>query len=105
VSLLAKAYAQFARHLVTIPGFMKLSPSGYVESQGAFTLRVAQEMRPRLDLPCLVELGHQTEFAEPRVRINTDVPDFESLGWAESAAWDALATYYKQLTAGQRSDD
>ena len=33
------------------PGFAKINPSGYAESQGAFTLRVAQEMRPRLNFP------------------------------------------------------
>ncbi len=37
-----------------------LNPSGYVESQGAFTQRVAAEMRSRLGLPCAVELKRQT---------------------------------------------
>ena len=73
--MLAKAYSRFAQNLDTTPGFTKINPSGYIESQGAFTLRVAQEMRPRLNLPCLVELKQQTDFPEPRIRINTDVPD------------------------------
>jgi nucleoside-diphosphate-sugar epimerase len=98
VSLLAKAYAQFAQTLRSSPGFTKLNPSGYVESQGAFTLRIAQEMRRRLNLPCLVELRHQTDFPEPRVRINTDVLNVDALGWDESAAWDSLASYYRQLS-------
>ena len=79
------------------PGFTKINPSGYAESQGAFTLRMAQEMRPRLKLPCLVELKKQADFPEPRVRINTDVLDADALGWDESAAWDDLAAYYQRL--------
>ena len=97
VSLLAKAYVQFAEGLPASPGFTKINPSGYVESQGAFTLRMAQEMRHRLKLPCPVELKKQTDFSEPRVRINTDVLDADALGWDESAAWDDLAAYYQRL--------
>jgi UDP-glucose 4-epimerase len=98
VSLLAKAYARFAESLASVraPGFHKLNPSGYAESQGAFALRVAQEMRPRLNLPCPVDLKRQTDFPEPRVRINTDVLPPEELGWDESAAWDDYARYYQQ---------
>ncbi len=96
VSLLAKVYAQFARDLAGVPGFTRINPSGYAESQGAFTLRLAEEMRLRLNLPCLVELKKQTEFPEPRVRINTDFPDAEAVGWNESTAWDGLADYYQQ---------
>jgi nucleoside-diphosphate-sugar epimerase len=98
VSLLARAYARFA---ATAPdrGFARINPSGYAESQGAFTLRIAQEMRPRLGRPCPVELKKQVEFAEPRVRINTDPPDVDALGWDEAAAWDELALYYQQTQA------
>ncbi len=96
VSLLAKVYAQFAGDLADVPGFTKINPSGYVESQGAFTLRMAEEMRHRLNLPCLVELKKQTDFPEPRIRINTDFPDVEALGWNEATAWDGLARYYLQ---------
>jgi hypothetical protein len=93
---LAKAYARFASGLPDSPGFTKLNPSGYVESQGAFTLRLAQEMRPRLNLPCLVELKKQIDFPEPRVRINTDILDAVALSWDESAAWDEMAAYYQE---------
>jgi nucleoside-diphosphate-sugar epimerase len=95
-SLLAKAYVQFAGQLVDVPGFTKINPSGYAESQGAFALRMADEMRRRLNLPCSVELKKQTDFPEPRVRINTDFLDAESLGWTEATAWDDLASYYLQ---------
>jgi UDP-glucose 4-epimerase len=95
VSLLAKAYAQFTAAVPTA-GWTRLNPSGYVESQGAFTLRLAQEMRPRLGLPCLVEIKKQVDFPEPRVRINTDLLDTVGLGWDEMAAWDEMARYYQQ---------
>jgi UDP-glucose 4-epimerase len=101
VSLLAKAYAQFAMK-VPDDGFSRTNPSGYAESQGAFTLRLAEEMRPRLELPCLVELKKQTDFPEPRVRINTDVADANALGWDESAAWNEMASYYRRFYAVPR---
>lgn len=96
VSLLAKCYAKYAADLNAGRAPIRLNPSGYVESQGAFTLRFAREMKPRLGLACEVELKDQTQFAEPRVRINTDLPDAHALGWNEAAAWDELAGYYRQ---------
>jgi UDP-glucose 4-epimerase len=102
VSLLAKVYARFVGDLGDAPGFTKINPSGYVESQGAFTLRLAQEMRPRLNRPCAVELKKQTDFPEPQVRINTDPPDIGALTWDESRAWDELATYYRQAQMNER---
>ena len=54
-------------------------------------------MRPRLGLPCELELRRQTEFQEPRIRINTDLIDGEALGWDETGAWDAIAEYYKTV--------
>ncbi|MFO0957726.1 MAG: NAD(P)-dependent oxidoreductase [Isosphaeraceae bacterium] len=95
VTLLAKAYAQFVGSLPAEAGYRRINPSGYAESQGAFTLRLAQEMRPRLNLPCEVDLLVQTDFPEPRVRLNTDILDTAALGWDESAAWDGMAEYYR----------
>jgi nucleoside-diphosphate-sugar epimerase len=98
VSLLAKVYSRFAEQLPAT-GFTRINPSGYAESQGSFTLRMAREMHPRLQLPCPVELTKQVDFPEPRVRINTDPADADALGWDESAAWDELARYYRQHRA------
>jgi UDP-glucose 4-epimerase len=98
VSLLAKAYVQFAAEFPATP-FTRTNPSGYAESQGASTLRMAQEMRPRLGLRCLVELKRQLDFPEPRVRINTDILNHNALGWDESSAWDELACYYQRTPA------
>ena len=97
VSLLAKTYKQFVEGLpLALAGFSRLNPSGYSESQGAFALRFAAELRKRLDLACEVELLKQTSFPEPGVRINTDIPNIEALGWDESNAWDELAEYYRK---------
>jgi nucleoside-diphosphate-sugar epimerase len=96
VTLLAKAYASFVSNLSEAPGFAKLGPVGYAESQGTFTLRLAEEMRKRLDLPCEVDLLKQVDFPEPRVRINVDVVDADALGWDESAAWDSMAEFYRR---------
>jgi nucleoside-diphosphate-sugar epimerase len=96
VSLLARAYVLFAAELLrsTVP-LMKRNPSGYVESQGAFTDRFAREMRERLGLECCFELKRQTEFHEPRVRINTCPATGLVHGWDEAAAWDELAGFYR----------
>lgn len=91
VSLLARAYAEFVNGVPQTPGQWKLNPSGYIESQGAFAERFAREMRLRLGLDCALELGEQTEFTEPRIRINTDALDWASLEWDECRAWDGVA--------------
>ncbi len=95
VSLLAKAYVHF---IATLPnGISRINPSGYIESQGAFAHRLASEMTERLGLKCEFALEAQTEFSEPRIRINTDVADAVALNWSETSAWDDLANYYSQL--------
>lgn len=97
VSLLAKAYTDFAGSMPAVPGCQKLNPSGYVESQGSFALRFARNMRDRLNFHCELDLKQQTDFAEPRVRINTDPLGGGRLGWDETQAWDELAGYYRHL--------
>lgn len=95
VSLLAKAYASFAASLPSGSGVSRMNPSGYAETQGAFTRRVADEMIARLGVPCRIELNAQTEFLEPRVRINTDILDGNALGWVEQDAWEEFAQYHR----------
>jgi UDP-glucose 4-epimerase len=92
VDLLAKAYAGFVAG--GPGGGRRLGPSLYVESQGAFAERVALEMRARLPLACELFRADQTDFSEPRLRVNTDPCDPAALGWNEAAAWDAFARYY-----------
>ena len=98
VSLLAKVYARFATEIPTA-GFTRINPSGYVESQGAFTLRLAQEMRPApgTALPGRArEAGRLPRAARPH---QYGPPDTEALGWDESAAWDEMAHYYQLLVS------
>lgn len=96
VSLLSRAYRQFVeeRAVGEPVAFRKVNPSGYVESQGVFAMRVARELGPRLGVPAEIRLAEQIDFEEPRVRHNTDsvTPHFPS--WNEVSAWDALAEYY-----------
>lgn len=99
VSLLARSYVRFVETLPGEAGFVRRSPSGYVESQGAFTRRLAAEMRPRLGRPCPVVLREQVEFPEPVVRINTEPAAPLDPGWSEAAAWDEMARHYLEAGA------
>lgn len=101
-SLLAKAYAYFCESLPQAPSFAKFNPSGYIETQQAFTERFAREMRPRLAMPCEVTFDPQKEFPEPVCRINTDPVGLLPLDWDEAAAWDGVAAYYKKSYAPGR---
>lgn len=100
VSLLAKAYAYFAQRLSK--SYEKFNPSGYVESQGEFTQRFANEMSKRLALMCEFDLAKQHLFPEPRVRTNTDSLDNLGLEWDEEKAWDGLANYYQLMMQAKK---
>lgn len=95
VSLLAKTYRNFAEDLPSESGISRLNPSGYIESQGKFARRCAEQISERLGIRCGLEMLEQTNFSEPRIRINTDTPDAPALDWSETAAWDQLADYYR----------
>ncbi len=99
VSLLALAYVRFVENLSATPGRSSLHPAGYIESQGAFARRFAENMESRLDIECPVECANQTEFPEPRIRINTDAINAAELSWNESEAWDAIAAFYSEQYA------
>jgi len=99
VSVLAASYAVFLER-VRAGSVSRLCPAGYVETQGAFARRVAAELAPRLGVPCPVQLARQTQFDEPRMRVNTEpatslVPD-----WDEDAAWQRLADFYLAMHRG-----
>lgn len=97
VSLLAQAYRDFVEKLGKSSAPCKLNPSGYPESQGAFTARFAEAMRMRLGLECAYTLAEKQDFLEPRVRLNSDLLDSDELGWSEGRAWDDLASYYESV--------
>lgn len=91
VSLLAKAYVQFA--LQKPPAqFYKLNPSGYVSTQRAFTEKFSEKMQKYLQLPCEFEAARQTQFPEPKMLYHTDPIDQGD--WNEENAWKELADYY-----------
>ncbi len=94
VSLLASVYANLVGRAGDLLSFTRLGPSGYVENQGAFARRFAEQMGRRLNLTTELQLEMQTQFPEPAVRINTDIPDLTALNWSEEIAWDRLADYY-----------
>jgi UDP-glucose 4-epimerase len=94
IELLAEAYKKMVETLPDEPGYLHYGPSGYVESMGDFTHRVANEMTRRLGVPCVVRLEEQTDFSEPLTRVNSDRPDGEEYPWSESEAWDKLANFY-----------
>jgi len=95
VSLLAASYAKFVGEMSAGKGRDKLNPSGYVETQGAFAERFAAAMRPRLGMECAIELGVQTDFSEPLMRVNVDSAARYVGGWNEAAAWDEAAEGYR----------
>jgi UDP-glucose 4-epimerase len=100
VSLLARAYVRFAEETAARPeGFTRLNPSGYVSTQGEFAQRFALELSGRIGVGCPLVLAEQTEFPEPRVRVNVDTLDPAELGWDEIRAWDELAAWYLEAAA------
>ena len=109
VDLMARAYTAFAEQLYAehlhpnkpkdsdfvyphLHAFFR--PSFYAENQGDFAKRFAREMTNRLSMPCPLHLLKQTEFPEPRIRINRDALHPQDYDWLESAFWDQLAHYY-----------
>lgn len=98
ISLLAKSYAHFLGNLKNEKGYSQINPSFYSGSQGEFTALFSKEMKKRLNLPCEYTLNKQTDFSEPKVRVNTDKLDPQLLNWNEEKAWNDLAKYYEETT-------
>lgn len=93
VDLLAQAYVQFVQQCAESRSSGHFAPSGYVEPQGRFAQRFAEEIGSRLGLAADLSLAWQTEFAEPVMRTNSQL--FRK-GWNEAGSWDAAADYYKR---------
>jgi UDP-glucose 4-epimerase len=94
VSLLAKCYRNYAEAVGDSRHQAQFNPCGYIESQVAFALRLASEMKSRLGKPCELTLEKQLQFDEPRIRVNFDQPDIDALKWDEGNAWDAMGEFY-----------
>jgi UDP-glucose 4-epimerase len=96
VSLLAAAYADFVESIPQT-GFSRRNPSFYVETQGAFAQRFADEIGRRLKIATPLYCAEQSEFPEPRVRVNTDPVAGDALDWSQAGFWDETAAYYGRL--------
>jgi nucleoside-diphosphate-sugar epimerase len=94
VELLAACYHRFVEACPKQAGWHQTNPSGYIESQGRFAERVAQEMRPRLNLPCDLELAEQAEFSEPLIRVNINPVGICNYSLSEGTGWSAVAQFY-----------
>jgi UDP-glucose 4-epimerase len=97
VDLLAAAYTKFVVESAAGACKVKLSPSGYVESQGSFARRFAAEMRSRLRFDCAIDFAVQTDFREPFMRVNTDPAERYVVGWKGERAWDLYAEYLAEI--------
>ncbi|HEY5909923.1 MAG TPA: NAD(P)-dependent oxidoreductase [Verrucomicrobiae bacterium] len=98
IGLLTEVYVRFAMD-IAVPGNspVRINPSGYVESQGAFAERVAREVRLRAGWTCGLELARQQDFSEPLERFNTDAAQALVPGWNEKAAWDSFVDFYQRV--------
>lgn len=103
VDLLARTYERFAISIPDGDATVRLSPSGYVESQAAFAERFASAMRDRLDLECRLAYGRQEAFDEPRIRIGTTPATSIVEDWSETSAWDTIADHYAARLATANS--
>lgn len=101
VSLLAVAYRRVVESSASSPAGGRCAPMGYVETQGAFAQRFAREIGGRLGLKADLALADQRDFAEPVVRVNTDLVLPADHEWTEAAAWDDLAAYYERVYRAQ----
>jgi nucleoside-diphosphate-sugar epimerase len=100
VRLLAGAYVRFVDQVAASGGTrLYEAPSYYVESQGEFAKRVARETRSRIKWECRLLLADQTEFPEPRIRVNKN--PIASASVEESSCWDEYIFF---ATASQGED-
>lgn len=103
VSLLAKCYEGFVSSLGPESVASKFNPSGFVSSQGEFAQRFANEMLPRLKIPCPLEFMKQVDWNEPRIRINCDSAFKFCPDWNQTQFWDGLASWYLEEFASDNS--
>lgn len=95
VGLLASCYARFCQQIGQKgSGESVMRPSGYAESQGAFTLRYVREIGARLRVEIDVRLSKQEVFDEPTMRLNSDLATQIAPDWQEAEAWDELLASY-----------
>ena len=96
IRALASDYARMALGLPSTTGLYRRNPSGFIETIGAFALRVAAGVGPHLGRPCPIQHAARSPesrgaMGEPRLRHNTDAV-LESL--VISDCWRDLAQCY-----------
>lgn len=95
VDLLAASYGQFVSDAAGGKSrCLKTNPSGYIETQGEFSQRVAREVRARTGWTCELNLARQQDFSEPMRRTNLGSAANQIPNWNETAAWDAFVEFY-----------
>lgn len=92
VDALALAYAETARRLVEEARAIRLTPSHWPETVGAFARRLVAAIGPRTGLACALRLADPPEPTdEPPARVGTDPLRAFAPDWDEGRFWDALA--------------
>lgn len=97
VDLLAMRYVNAVETSISFEGQMTLRPSGYVESQGTFSYRVAREISKRTGWDCPLQINRQVDFSEPMFRVNDQPASSEVPEWNEELFWDAYTEYYLKI--------
>lgn len=103
VDALAAAYARTARRLLEEGRPLRIVPSLWPESVGAFAGRLAAALRPRLGLDCAIRFADPPEPTdEPPVRVGLDPIAGLVPGWDEARFWDAVAADVEPAASGER---
>lgn len=105
VDLLACVYRDFCAEIAaTEAPLTRCNPSGYAETQGAFAQRLARELARRgWPAPAEVPCAEQTDFPEPRRRVNGQPAADRCPAWDEVRAWDELTAWYESTFGEARS--
>ncbi len=97
VTLLAETYLYFVVKVFnSTDSFLSINPSGYIETQGDFANRFANEIGSRLKITTPLEFAEQNDFIEPPIRVNYTPAFLLVSDWNEKQAWDDLAEYYER---------
>lgn len=94
VRLLAAAYAQAAEMMQEAAALQAFRPSCYVETQGRFAQRIADEAKCRSGLECRLSMERQSSFDEPASLANTDSITAGQSEFTETELWDEFVDYH-----------
>lgn len=100
IDLLAMAYVRYVSEAYYGTAVETLGPSGYVETQGAFALRLAREVGGRLGLKSEIAFASQADFDEPLVRVNPLPARHYVDTWCEVRSWERVAAWVVSIRNG-----